>query len=637
MTLSSVLRALNDVLTAGVAASIFGLLLYLWFYNRSNRLTRPLLGLLSCVLWVYLGDILLTGVQESATATWLLRLEWVGISFTPIFYLELTRALRLTLNSNHSPRWAYALGYGFSALVALLALFGQSVVYDGRSYAGGAWTLQPGPLFWGFSVYFALASFYGLAQTLSARARCVTSAARRRMTYFSLGFLAPALGVFPYLLLSGSAHAFSPVVFYALLIAGNLGISALLILLTYSVAFIGALAPERVIKHRLLRYLLRGPLATLVALLAYAAGIKLAQWLGLQSQILALVFAGMSWMLAQISVELLKPVLDVALYREAHAEIQRIQDLSYRLLTSADLRQFLEQILAATCELLRSPGGFLAVLDVTGWHNAVTCGVPLAADDLAAWQNAEPFQTSSFESSLESRSGAILWRDYRLLPIRDKSQTYVIGLLGVHKPQAEFPLDEEQEQLLEQLLRQAGTALEDQRLQQAVLNAFDSLLPELDAIQRRRALLRYNGQALEDFTSLDPAAYPQWVHDALSHYWGGPRLTANPLLQLQVVQRAAQAHQGDAIKGLREVLAEAIEQLRPAGERKLTAPEWLLYNILEMKFLRGKKVREVAMHLALSESDFYRKQRIAIENLARIIAEMEALAQQEQSDEKPSE
>ena len=74
---------------------------------------------------------------------------------------------------------------------------------------------------------------------------------------------------------------------------------------------------------------------------------------------------------------------------------------------------------------------------------------------------------------------------------------------------------------------------------------------------------------------------------------------------------------------MRAVLADAIERLRPDGERKLTAPEWLLYNILEMKFLRGHKVREVAMRLAVSESDLYRKQRIAIENLAGIIATME--------------
>ncbi len=74
-------------------------------------------------------------------------------------------------------------------------------------------------------------------------------------------------------------------------------------------------------------------------------------------------------------------------------------------------------------------------------------------------------------------------------------------------------------------------------------------------------------------------------------------------------------------------LSTAIERLRPDGERKLTAPEWLLYNILEMKFLRGEKVRQVAIRLAVSESDFYRKQRVAIENLASILVEMEEEAQ----------
>ena len=72
---------------------------------------------------------------------------------------------------------------------------------------------------------------------------------------------------------------------------------------------------------------------------------------------------------------------------------------------------------------------------------------------------------------------------------------------------------------------------------------------------------------------------------------------------------------------------QPLRRLRPDGERKLTAPEWLLYNILEMKFLRGEKVRQVAIRLAVSESDFYRKQRVAIENLARILVEMEEEAQ----------
>ena len=47
------------------------------------------------------------------------------------------------------------------------------------------------------------------------------------------------------------------------------------------------------------------------------------------------------------------------------------------------------------------------------------------------------------------------------------------------------------------------------------------------------------------------------------------------------------------------------------------------YNILELKFIRGYRVRDVALRLAMSESDLYRKQRVAIEEVARMLAEME--------------
>lgn len=139
--------------------------------------------------------------------------------------------------------------------------------------------------------------------------------------------------------------------------------------------------------------------------------------------------------------------------------------------------------------------------------------------------------------------------------------------------------------------------------------------------------MRYDDASAEGFALVQSPELPQWVHDALAHYWGGPRLTENPLLQLTVVRQAAQAYNGNVVQGLRAVLADAIERLRPDGERKLTAPEWLLYNILEMKFLRGQKVRQVALRLAVSESDLYRKQRVAIENLANILIEMEKEAQ----------
>ena len=121
----------------------------------------------------------------------------------------------------------------------------------------------------------------------------------------------------------------------------------------------------------------------------------------------------------------------------------------------------------------------------------------------------------------------------------------------------------------------------------------------------------------------EDTGFRQWVRDALSHYWGGPKLMASPLMSLHVVERAAREHGGNVMWGLRAVLKQAIERLRPDGQRQMTTPEWILYNILELKFLQGRRVREIAMRLAMSESDLYRKQRIAIEAVAQALAEME--------------
>jgi len=88
------------------------------------------------------------------------------------------------------------------------------------------------------------------------------------------------------------------------------------------------------------------------------------------------------------------------------------------------------------------------------------------------------------------------------------------------------------------------------------------------------------------------------------------------------VRQALEEHDGNPVNALRAILRRAIERTRPEGERRFTA-EWVLYNILEMKFLEGRKVRDVAMRLAVSEADLYRKQRVAIEAVARAVAEME--------------
>ena len=47
-------------------------------------------------------------------------------------------------------------------------------------------------------------------------------------------------------------------------------------------------------------------------------------------------------------------------------------------------------------------------------------------------------------------------------------------------------------------------------------------------------------------------------------------------------------------KAVRAVLHEAIARLRPSGERNMMSGEWMMYNILDLKFIQGKPVREIA-------------------------------------------
>jgi hypothetical protein len=184
-------------------------------------------------------------------------------------------------------------------------------------------------------------------------------------------------------------------------------------------------------------------------------------------------------------------------------------------------------------------------------------------------------------------------------------------------------VEEEDLQAVRLLTDRATIALKDRAYQQQVLRSITSLQLEVDYIQDLRASASYNQQRIYNAESRSvPDEMTDWVKDALTHYWGGPKLTNNPLMNFKVVESASEANEGNRVNALRSIIKEAIEKIRPEGERKFTS-DWLLYNILELKFLQGKKVREVARKLAVSEADLYRKQKVALESVAQVIADME--------------
>jgi hypothetical protein len=223
------------------------------------------------------------------------------------------------------------------------------------------------------------------------------------------------------------------------------------------------------------------------------------------------------------------------------------------------------------------------------------------------------------------------WGDYWLVPLFDQQNEdlEMLGLIGIHHTENQM-LDEDQKSAVHLLSQRAVLALRDRAREQQAFQSLEEISSQVDMIQKLRAAARYDSaevltSPIPEWANLESGQLERLVKDALTHYWGGPKLTQNPLMQLKVVQETAENQEENTTNALRSILRQAIEQTRPAGERRFTA-DWILYNILEMKFVEGRKVREIASRLAMSEADLYRKQRVAIEAVAKSLYEMEQQA-----------
>ncbi len=637
--LAGALAVFNQFVVVAVVINAASLLLYTFTFNLKDRVAQALNVLLACVAVAYLGDVGASVARGAAAAGAWLRFQWLGISLVPAAYLHLSDAL---LEKTGKPsrgrrrflvRLAYAGGLGSVGLAHFSGrVVGQPIVGERLQW------LQPGDLFAPFALAFAFVTLVAIVNIYRAFLRCLTRATRRRMGYLLISSLAVPLGVFPYLMPAGAGAAQSyPLLFWLAALAANVAVSVALVWMTYSVAFFGAPQPDRVVKGRLFQWILRGPMVASLAVGAYVfvrwldriAGLDLTLWV-------PVAVVGVI-LLAQYAITVVRLPLERRFFYgniSDQDDVQRLQLLGDRLLTKGDVQQFLESVLAAACDVLHISSGFVAVMGRAGARIEVRVGSrqpPTESATLAAIVRPDARDASAVEFSLSAGAGRLEWEGYWIIPLRGeklagtaRQASEVLGLMGLHVPGKAIPVQGDDEmETLQTLVTRAATALEDRRLQSNVFRAMGDLLPQVDELQRMRAAARYAGtRALEagDIARNPDAA--QWVKDALRHFWGGPRLSESPLLRLKVVEKALSEHDGNPVNALRAVLKNAIEQIKPEGQRKFTG-EWLLYNILELKFLQGQKVRDVAMRLAVSEADLYRKQRVAVEEVLKRIAQME--------------
>ncbi|MEM7115742.1 MAG: hypothetical protein AAF614_25095 [Chloroflexota bacterium] len=632
--LANILTFLNDVLQAIIV--IFGSAVVLYNLNRALRFSviRAFCALISFVVIVYLSELLVSRTIVTVSAETWLRLEWIGIALVPAAQYHLSDALLATTGAEaRRRRYLVPIFYVMGLFFLLLALFSDLLV--GALVSGSQLLhLQIGILFPVFAVYFWLTTAVSISNVWRARQRCITTTTRRRMSTTLIAFIAAPLAVFPYLLVSSFFSETIPLIFWVLLIFGNLVIGVMFAILTANLIYFGADSPDRVVRVRLFKFMARVPLAGTIVLLVFVLVSRSSRFLGLQTET-ALGFSLVATvMLVEWAIHFYKRPLERLFQLNDEPDVRRIQTLSERLLTTSDLHQFLESVLAATCEAMRTPTAFVAAVTDAGPKLEAVVGNLVEPESLLEQTQIEDLTANEHngQTDLAKHESFIIWQNYWIRPLYDRKNELLVGILGM-QARAETPnLTEEEHRILDRLVQQAAHALEDRIIQQQVFATVEGILPEITAFQEKRSAAAFGGlrvlTAEQQTTSQEKPVvasddFNSMVRDALTHFWGGPKLTDSPLMRLKIVQEAMAEHDNNPTNALRSILIRAIEKQKPEGERSMTTGEWILYNILELKFIQGGKVRDVARRLAMSESDLYRKQRVAIENVARTIELME--------------
>lgn len=625
--LLTALITLNNILTAGIAITAFSLFMYALSFNLRDRVARSFAIILLCVVVVFTTEALQNRDVPERGIEFLLELQWIGIIFLPPAYLHLSDALLVTAGrpSRGRRRLAVRLVYALAVIFVVLLALGVLV---GPLVPNGIPAPHLHPTVWtqAFTVFYLAIIAWAGYNFIRAYSRMLTRSGRRRMFYLIAGATAPALGSYPYLLFGSHIAAQYPLLFWGVAFINNLLVAVLVIVMAYAVAFFGVSWPDRVVKSRLFKWLLRGPVTASLALTMMTLVRRAGQFFGGEpySGFVPLAVVA-TVLLFEHAVTLFSPLWERLLfYGRDRQELQLLQNIEERLLTRGDLQQFLETVLAAVRDHLQSPCAFVAALDGEELSLSVVVGNRSLLED----ENLdEALQVIHLNG--EGYRHEYTWGDFWILPLRKQKEVGdrdeippLLGLLGVaRKP--DHRMDGDQRDALWLLADRAALALEDRLLQQRVFLSLENLQPQIELLQRMRAAGRYDTHAaLLDIPLPNESELVDWVKDALTHYWGGPKLTNSPLMKLRIVKTLVEDHDGNAQNALRALLRKAVDQVKPEGDRRFTS-EWILYNILEMKFIEGRKVREVAGRLAMSEADLYRKQRVAVEVVARAILEME--------------
>ncbi|MCJ7724188.1 MAG: hypothetical protein MUP03_08655 [Anaerolineales bacterium] len=359
------IQTINQILTAGIAITALSLFLYALSFNLRDRVARSFSLILLCVVVIFTTEALQSKTSPEWGIELLLRLQWLGIVYLPAAYLQLSDALMVTAGrpSRGRRRLVVRVMYLMSTMFLVLHSFGLllgPLVPKGQP----APHLQRTLLTEVFTLYYVVAMVWAGVNFIRAYSRMLTRSGRRRMFYLMAGATAPALGSYPYLLYGYSLAGKYPLLFWSASVVINLLVGGLVVIMAYAVAFFGVSWPDRVVKTRLFKWIMRGPVTTSITLALMTVVRRGGELIGMSYSVAVPAIMVASVLLLEHSITLISPIWERwFFYGRDRQDLQLLQKIEERLVTRSDLNQFMEAVLAAVRDHMQSPSAFVAALN----------------------------------------------------------------------------------------------------------------------------------------------------------------------------------------------------------------------------------------------------------------------------------
>ena len=467
-TVLAVMRTLSEILNAGIAITAFSLLIYALTFNLRVRIARTFALLLVCVLVGFAAESIASTASTIQDVDFWLRVQWLGISFLPAVYYHFSDAL-LSITGKPSRgrrRWIVRLSYLVSSFFLLGLpmkwLVGEAVIMT------PAPRLQPTILTDTFILFYCLMIGLAWYNFVRAYGRATTSTSRRRMGYLLAGSVAPAIGSFPFLPFSPIFAGQHPFLFWTIAVLANLVVGVLIVVMAYAVAFFGVAWPDRVVRERLFKWIMRGPFTASLTLGVVTFVRRTGQALGWSFDVIVPIVMASTILLSEHLITLLSAFGErLFFYGNDRRDLEMVNRLETQLVTSNDLKQFMEMVLAALNDLLQSKGAYVIALEPTGSELVAISG-STRFDDL----NAEFTIPREVIQSVSENSGDLhrfQWGGDTILPLFNGTpeEPDMVGLLGVTGV-VRTQLEPDQVHSLELLTHRAAISLRDRRVQQQI-------------------------------------------------------------------------------------------------------------------------------------------------------------------------